>query len=100
MHRWYLPIRSRNTYNNGKIINATTTVDGKPVNSKNETIVQLVKEYNVDMVVVGPEQPLVDGLVDCLKMECGEGLRVFGPSKDAAELEASKVCVCVICVLY
>ena len=73
-----------------KIINAT--IDGVPVNTKNETIVQLVKEYKVDMVVVGPEQPLVDGLVDCLKVECG-GVRVFGPSKDAAELEASKVCL-------
>jgi hypothetical protein len=58
--------------------------------TKNETIVELVKEYKADMVVVGPEQPLVDGLVDCLKVECG-GVRVFGPSKDAAELEASKV---------
>ena len=61
-----------------------------PSDSKNETIVKLVKEYRVDMVVVGPEQPLVDGLVDVLKVECG-GVRCFGPSKDAAELEASKV---------
>ena len=61
-----------------------------PSDSKNETIVKLVKEHQVDMVVVGPEQPLVDGLVDVLKVECG-GVRCFGPSKDAAELEASKV---------
>ena len=69
----------------GKISNA------KCEDTKNATIVRLVRELNVDMVVVGPEQPLVDGLVDCLKVECA-GVRVFGPSRDAAELEASKVC--------
>jgi phosphoribosylamine-glycine ligase len=74
----------------GKIVNAACG------DSKNETIVGLVKEYKVDMVVVGPEQPLVDGLVDCLAVEC-EGVRVFGPSKDAAELEASKVGLSFFC---
>lgn len=41
------------------------------------------------MVVVGPEQPLVDGLVDELKVAAPQ-VRAFGPTKAAAELEASK----------
>ncbi len=45
----------------------------------------LAKE--VDLVVIGPEQPLVDGLSDQLR---AEGITVFGPSKEAAQLEASK----------
>jgi len=61
------------------------------VNGKqdNETVVALVKREKADMVVVGPEQPLVDGLVDVLAVEC-PGVRVFGPSRAGAELEASK----------
>jgi phosphoribosylamine-glycine ligase len=42
------------------------------------------------MVVVGPEAPLVDGLVDELAVAY-PNVRVFGPTKAAAELEASKV---------
>jgi phosphoribosylamine--glycine ligase len=41
----------------------------------------------VGFVVVGPEAPLVDGLADSLR---GAGIAVFGPSKDAAQLEGSK----------
>ena len=41
----------------------------------------------VDLVVVGPEAPLVDGLADSLR---DEGIAVFGPSKAAAQLEGSK----------
>lgn len=41
----------------------------------------------VDLVVIGPEAPLAAGLADALR---GRGLRVFGPSRAAAEIEASK----------
>ena len=44
-------------------------------------------EKGVDLVVIGPEAPLVDGLGDSLR---AAGLAVFGPSKAAAQLEGSK----------
>ncbi len=42
----------------------------------------------IDLTVVGPNTPLVDGIVDHFE---AEGLRIFGPSKQAARLEGSKV---------
>ncbi len=50
-------------------------------------IVALAQTLVVDLVVIGPEQPLVDGLADTLR---AAGLAVFGPSAAAARLEASK----------
>lgn len=50
-------------------------------------IVNLAKEEKADLVVVGPELPLVLGLSDRLKEE---GIPVFGPSKAAAQLEGDK----------
>jgi phosphoribosylamine--glycine ligase len=47
----------------------------------------LARKLAPDLVIVGPEQPLVDGLGDRLR---GSGLAVFGPSQAAAELEGSK----------
>lgn len=47
----------------------------------------VVKDLAVDLVIVGPEQPLVDGISDYL--ESGN-ITVFGPSKAAAQLEGSK----------
>ena len=46
------------------------------------------KENKIDLTIVGPEQPLVDGVVDIFKKH---NLTIFGPSKDAARLEGSKV---------
>jgi phosphoribosylamine--glycine ligase len=51
-------------------------------------IVRFAKENQIDLVVVGPEAPLVAGLVDDLQ---AAGIRAFGPSKAASELEGSKV---------
>ena len=74
----------------GKIVNAEG-VNGK---QDNATVIDLVKRTGAKMVVVGPEAPLVDGLVDELAKSCPDVL-AFGPTKAAAELEASKVCSCV-----
>jgi len=54
----------------------------------NAALVKFSKEKGIDLVVVGPEAPLVGGLVDALQ---ANGIRAFGPSAAAAELEGSKV---------
>jgi phosphoribosylamine--glycine ligase len=53
----------------------------------NDAICALAKHLTVDLVVVGPEVPLVNGVADVLR---AAGIAVFGPSKAAAQLEGSK----------
>ena len=53
----------------------------------NQAICELAKKLAVDLVVVGPEVPLVNGVADVLREA---GFAVFGPSKAAAQLEGSK----------
>jgi len=53
----------------------------------NKAIVALAKELEVELVVIGPEIPLVNGAADALR---AVGIPVFGPSKAAAALEGSK----------
>jgi phosphoribosylamine--glycine ligase len=59
-----------------------------PLDIKNNAaIVALAKELLIDLVVIGPEVPLVNGASDALR---SAGFAVFGPSKAAAQLEGSK----------
>lgn len=51
-------------------------------------LTQFARREGIGLTIVGPEEPLVNGIVDYFQRE---GLRVFGPRKDAAELEGSKV---------
>jgi phosphoribosylamine--glycine ligase len=60
-------------------------------------VVAFAKEKNIDLVVVGPEAPLVAGLADELE---AAGIRVFGPSKKAAQLEGSKGFTKDLCARY
>jgi len=53
----------------------------------NSAIVALAKELQVNLVVIGPESPLVNGVADLLR---AAGIATFGPSKAAAQLEGSK----------
>ncbi len=57
-------------------------------------LLKTLKLYKVDMVIVGPEEPLVKGVVDFLKKN---KIKVFGPNKYAAKLEGSKAFVKTIC---
>ena len=59
-----------------------------------EAIYRIVKKQNIDIVIVGPEQPLVDGLSDYLNKK---KVRVFGPSKFSAQLEGSKAFMKNLC---
>ena len=53
-----------------------------------EELAAWAKENDIDLTIVGPEAPLVDGIVDIFR---NKGLTIFGPSKEAAQLEGSKV---------
>ena len=53
----------------------------------NQALVDLAKQLAVDLVVIGPEVPLVNGVADLLR---AAGIATFGPSKAAAQLEGSK----------
>ena len=59
-----------------------------------DALYQIIKKQNVDIVIVGPEQPLVDGLADYLNEK---KVRVFGPDKFAAQLEGSKAFMKNLC---
>jgi len=52
-----------------------------------KAVYKIVKKHNIDIVFVGPEQPLVEGIVDYL---IKKKIRVFGPDKFASQLEGSK----------
>ena len=53
-----------------------------------EELAKFAKENEVNLTIVGPEDPLVKGIVDVFK---AHDLTIFGPSKEAAQLEGSKV---------
>jgi phosphoribosylamine--glycine ligase len=60
-------------------------------------LVKTAAEKGVDLVVVGPEAPLVAGLVDALE---AAGIKAFGPSQAAAELEGSKAFAKELCAKH
>ncbi len=71
--------------------NAGTEQDGTNVDISSKDIERLVRfaqSEKIDLTVVGPEAPLVQGIADAFRQA---GLRIFGPSRAAALLEGSKV---------
>ena len=69
--------------------NGATTQLGTNININDyKELSQWAKDNTIDLTIVGPEQPLVDGIVDIFKEN---GLTIFGPSAAAAQLEGSKV---------
>lgn len=56
--------------------------------SDHSKVIEFCKNEKIDLVVIGPEQPLVDGLANSLR---NSGINVFGPDKAAAAIEGDKV---------
>ena len=62
-----------------------------------EKIRNFIISNNVNLLIIGPEKPLVDGLVDYLQ---NLNIKIFGPSKKASQLEGSKIFTKEICKKY
>jgi len=66
------------------------------LNNYNE-LKEFITKQGIDLIIVGPEKPLVDGIVDFLEKN---NIKVFGPNKLAAKLEGSKIFTKKICDKY
>ena len=68
------------------------------INIKNfTTLKNFILKRKIDLIIVGPEKPLVDGLVDFLEKY---KIKVFGPNKVASQLEGSKIFTKKLCKKY
>ena len=88
----------------GQIFSATTNAQisqittPSKINSNNQQeVLEFCQKNNIDLVIIGPEQPLVDGLTDFLQKN---NIKVFGPSKKASRLEGSKIFMKDLCAKY
>ena len=80
--------------------NAGTSLISENVNldiDNFEKIANFVESSQIDMVIIGPEKPLVNGIVDYLEKR---KIKVFGPNKKSAQLEGSKIFTKKICEKY
>ena len=62
-----------------------------------ELLRKFITKNDIDIIIIGPEKPLVDGLVDFLEKN---KIKVFGPNKMASRLEGSKIFTKNICKKY
>ncbi len=62
-----------------------------------EKLKNFIVQNDIDIVIIGPEKPLVDGIVDYLE---SFNIRVFGPNKVASQLEGSKIFTKKLCEKY
>ena len=62
-----------------------------------ELLKNFITNNNIDIIIVGPEKPLVDGIVDFLDKNM---IKVFGPNKLASKLEGSKIFTKKLCTKY
>ena len=62
-----------------------------------EELKRVIKELGIDIIIVGPEKPLVDGIVDFLKQN---KIKVFGPDRVSSQLEGSKIFTKNLCKTY
>ena len=96
------------TISKSSLINEIFCIPGNAGTSKIATNVEIdinqfdklhkyIKDKSIDLVVVGPEQPLVNGIVDYLELF---NIKVFGPNKIASQLEGSKIFTKKLCQKY
>ena len=62
-----------------------------------DKVLKFINKNSIDLVVIGPEQPLVNGIVDYLEKY---NIKVFGPNKIASQLEGSKIFTKKLCQEY
>ena len=62
-----------------------------------ELLKEFIKKNNIDIIIIGPEKPLVEGIVDFLE---NNKIKVFGPNKLASKLEGSKIFTKNLCKKY
>ena len=62
-----------------------------------DKVLKFINNNSIDLIIVGPEQPLVNGIVDYLE---NFNIKVFGPNKIASQLEGSKIFTKKICQKY
>ena len=62
-----------------------------------EELKRVIEELGIDIIIVGPEKPLVDGIVDFLKQN---KIKVFGPDRVSSQLEGSKIFTKNLCKKY
>ena len=68
------------------------------INQSNfKNLEKFIKKEKIELVIVGPEKPLVDGIVDFLEKK---KIKVFGPNKFCSQLEGSKTFTKKICNKY
>jgi len=80
--------------------NAGTAGVAKNINIDPQNFTEIkkfIKDKKIDLIVVGPEKPLVEGLVDFLKKH---KIKVFGPNKIASKLEGSKIFTKNLCAKF
>ena len=65
--------------------------------NKFDKVHNFINDNSIDLVVIGPEQPLVNGIVDYLEKF---NIKVFGPNKIASQLEGSKIFTKKLCQKY
>ena len=62
-----------------------------------DNLKKFILNNKIDLVIIGPEQPLVDGIEDFLTKS---DVKVFGPNKNASQLEGSKIFTKELCKKY
>ncbi len=62
-----------------------------------EELKKIIQKLKIDIIIIGPEKPLVDGIVDFLE---NNQIKVFGPNKTSSQLEGSKIFTKNLCKKY